>query len=108
MKFKVHMLAFMDGKIREVDVPDSQAHDKSPERPELLELVFWHGQNEVQPQELCSVSVGDVIELEGKFHMVVSLGFWAMSQEEFDAYKAMDRTSRLFYSLRRTNEQARD
>lgn len=128
MKVKVHMLAFMSGEIREVDVPqvelegDSATVSNEPDVPEdltvqslldvigrsenpvpvnkILNAVFYSGQNDFQPSnKLCSVSAGDVIELDGRFWQVADIGFKEMSLQEFEKYKKMPQSERAFSSL---------
>jgi hypothetical protein len=44
--------------IRKIDVPDA---DPKHTIDEIFEAAFTHGQNDFQPREMCSVSVGDLI-----------------------------------------------
>lgn len=74
--FEVEMRAFgQPGEIRVVDVPKS----KLPENPSLydyLRLIFEFGQNDFQPKNQCSVSVGDVIRFyTGARYYVEGIGF---------------------------------
>lgn len=77
MMVKVHMKAHCEpGSIRMVCVPN----DKVRSRDELLEAVFYYGQNDFQPDTSSpSVSVGDVIEIgcgnQSAFYRVDSAGF---------------------------------
>jgi hypothetical protein len=87
MKINVHMLAFRKkGTVREVEIDDSF---KGGNTQELLTEVFKMGQNEKQPQQVCSVSVGDVIEYdfsrEYKYFLVTPYGFEPVTQERFDS-----------------------
>ena len=67
MSYKVEMLAFGDkDEIREVTLPEGEA---------TLELIYMHGQNEVQPLDHPSVSMGDVIQFEGQKWIVAAVGF---------------------------------
>lgn len=51
----------------------------------MLECIYLYGQNDHKNvQNCCSVSVGDVIELEDKLFIVTSLGFHQISKEIFD------------------------
>jgi hypothetical protein len=43
--------------------------------PITLDSVFKYGQNDFQPRELPSVSVGDIIRLNGKRFVVMPMGF---------------------------------
>ena len=63
MKYNVELHAFRDGEIRTVDVPLDREMSVNSDF-EMLELIFLYGQNEVQPQRLPSVSIGDVIYLK--------------------------------------------
>ena len=70
--FKVHMLAFANGDIREVNVPVSELSSVEGN----LEKVFHYGQNDFQPHpSLPSVSVGDVIEMDDEKYRVEPVGF---------------------------------
>lgn len=73
MKIEVEMHAFEDGKIRVVDIPADAA--EGADAQDLLDLAFTYGQNDFQPQPICSVSVGDVIRLESKRYRVEPVGF---------------------------------
>ena len=50
---------YADAGPRIVEIPEQEAYD-CPGIYRLLELVFRYGQNDVQPQQKPSVSVGDV------------------------------------------------
>lgn len=90
MQVKVHMLAFCDkGTIRKVDIPDDEIEDSLTSDSKwaldsVLNLVFRYGQNMFQSRSTPSVSVGDVIELDGKYHEVKTCGFTEVTKEEFD------------------------
>ena len=72
MIVNVLMLAHMDGEIRQVNVPDDEWNDS----PSPLDLVFYYGQNDVQPvPDRCSVSMGDVILFNGSPCLVIRNGF---------------------------------
>lgn len=91
MKIPVHMLAFGNGVIREVNVPDHEfvipAIDvifmNITRFQHILERVFYWGQNDFQPQQCPSVSIGDVIEYEDTFYLVESMGFKSICRKEF-------------------------
>lgn len=61
------MLAFGDGAIRKVTIPDAEIGTDDQfnlTTEDVLDLVFKWGQNDFQPQHnLPSVSVGDVIRI---------------------------------------------
>ena len=84
MLIDVQMLAFMDGQVRTVDVPDDEwkeacrldAETRTGMPNAALGQVFYYGQNEVQNvPDRCSVSVGDVAIVNGLFFRVDSIGF---------------------------------
>lgn len=95
MIFKVEMLAFGDGQIREVGV----LHPTLDDRENLLDQIYYFGQNDFQPKRCPSVSVGDIIHLDNEKHIVASLGFRKLSDEEYAEYKASPRRDRLFSKL---------
>lgn len=93
MIFKVRMLAFGDpGDVREVDVPDeeiSRKTTKTSTQSFMLELIFKYGQNDFQPKKMPSVSMGDVIEYDGKLFVVCALGFNELKAEKLALYEEM-------------------
>jgi hypothetical protein len=77
-KFVVEMLAFGDpGELRTVEVPYSAMHGQ--DEATIRELVFHFGQNDVQPQQHPSVSVGDVLRMYGQRWIVKPAGFELLS-----------------------------
>jgi hypothetical protein len=90
MKIKVHLFAFGNGVIREVEIPDREfaaplavflGKKTLPEY--ILERVFYWGQNDFQPQQFPSVSAGDVIEYEDKLYLISPRGFKLLNRLEF-------------------------
>ena len=104
MIFKVHMLAFMDGEIRNVNVPDEEIFGMLVSYfldfgsiNQLLERIFYWGQNDFQPVcNRCSVSMGDVAEINGMFFVYQSMGWKQLSAEQLEEYRAVDRHDRTF------------
>ena len=79
MKITVFLLAFGI----EVPIPerivDLDGLEGEQSNEELLDLTFYYGQNDFQPQPQRSVSVGDVIKLpDGSLHKVLGSGFEAL------------------------------
>lgn len=74
MKIEVELIAFGNGQIRTVEVPDSDMEEPRP-LTEKLELVFTYGQNDFQPLGMPSVSVGDVVRFDGKRYRVEAMGY---------------------------------
>lgn len=79
MIIQVEMHAFMDGAIRDVDVP---IEGSGVPLDTMLELAFKYGQNDFQPRSgLPSVSVGDIIRYDGKRYAVTPHGFATVAQD---------------------------
>lgn len=106
MLIDVEMLAFMDGEVRTVDVPDYEWQEACKLDAEMrtgmpnaaLGQVFWYGQNEMQNVPgMCSVSVGDVAIVDGQFFRVDSIGFSHMGEPELVRYIAIPQRDRYFY-----------
>jgi len=91
MQVKVLMLAFeREGVVRLVDVPDDEITD---DPMEVMERVFYWGQNDFQPQNICSVSMGDIAEYQGKYYFCGH--HWEeISSETVEIYKLIPRRGR--------------
>jgi len=81
MKLHAYMLAFHriadDGftpRLREIEIPEEEI-PKDWVHADLANLAYKYGQNDFQPRQLPSVSVGDVIVLPGAMVRVSSFGF---------------------------------
>jgi hypothetical protein len=84
------MLAFENGAIRRVVIPDWTLVE------DILGEAYRLGQNDFQKDPShCSVSVGDVIEHDGGYHLVKSFGFQKMSKEEMEAYRKLSQRDRI-------------
>lgn len=96
MKFIVELLAHgKEGEVREVEFDNVYAtSDLEATRNLTLRLIFEHGQNERQPQDHPSVSVGDVIRLGEDRYLVLPSGFKRLSQAAYERYKAIPRDQR--------------
>lgn len=73
MRVEVEMRAFGSNELRIVDIPDSEINDSTIN--DILENVFRFGQNDFQPKQQRSVSVGDVIRLFDMKYEVDTIGF---------------------------------
>lgn len=105
MDVDVLMLVFMDGETRTVHVNDELINDGTSV-DELLGLVYHWGQNDFQPvKDRCSVSVGDVIVLDGNNWLVMPMGFSQMTGEELCLYKLIGRRDRQLYCYDRRDRQ---
>ena len=93
MIFKVQMWAFMDGMIREVDVPDHLIKNNIDD----LDAIYMYGQNEMRSLRMCSVSPCDVIEYNDELYLIAMCGFEKMSKAEYDEYiKSEDKIMKIF------------
>lgn len=73
MTVDVELHAFRGGgMIRPVDLPDNLL-GKKPTR--VLPWVWYHGQNDHQPKQYHSVSMGDVIRFAGRRYIIRAVGF---------------------------------
>ena len=94
-QYTVRMLAYgAPGETRTVDVPDAEVPPGTPDE-DILERVFYYGQNDFQPKPHPSVSMGDVIELGDDFWMIRAIGFRRMTKMELVQYVATPRRDRL-------------
>lgn len=98
MHVLVHMLAFQAGLIREVSIPGEALDTIGTSKRAVLDLAFMYGQNDMQPvADRCSVSVGDVIEHESEYHVVMPSGFLTITEEAFETYRYLDDVERKRY-----------
>lgn len=113
--FDVYMLANDHGaELRRVVVPAKGLEKMATEQ--VLSLIFEKGQNDFQPvRGSCSVSMGDVIDLDGELWVVQSLGFMRMTAGDLVTYTrlpAEDRTWSKFvrprYAAARMHDSQRD
>lgn len=72
MIVEVEMLRFGGGAIRPVEIPNRYLHAVDEE---ILEKVFYWGQNDFQPLQFPSVSVGDVARVNGKRYECMPIGW---------------------------------
>lgn len=94
MIFKVHMLANNPPEWenpRLVDVPNEEVVSDDMQ---LLERIFYWGQNDFQPRQCCSVSMGDVAEIDGIFYLCCAVGWKAITREELEEYKKIPQRDR--------------
>lgn len=92
MIINVRMLGVGDGRLRPVEIPDSE-NPQGMSDAALLSRVFYYGQNDFQPMENSySVSVGDVAHMRGGFWLCQSVGWRELTNEEYFIYEASDRS----------------
>lgn len=98
MIVKVRMCAFHDPVVVRPVFIEDRAWRQLTQLEAKLELIFHQGQNDVQPVEgVCSVSMGDVIELDDKLFLVRPVGFKLIDEDEYKTYLDMPRRDRHFY-----------
>jgi|ETNvirnome_2_300_1030623.scaffolds.fasta_scaffold57134_1 hypothetical protein len=81
---------------RPVQVPDAKLLDGQQSLDALLELIFHCGQNEIQARKCCSVSMGDVAEVDGKTYICQTAGWTEISAADLAEYKLIERRDRSF------------
>lgn len=97
MTFKVEMLAFgRPDEIRLVEVPKNRFCEEDIlenriSKEACLEIIFQYGQNDVQPQQHPSVSVGDVIHFGGKTYTVDFMGFSEIADDQLNDLRDLSR-----------------
>ncbi len=92
---KVEMLAFgKPGEVREVEIPDEEFVGGTLEK---LGKAFYYGQNDFQPKQHPSVSVGDVVQLDGGKYLVCMVGFRKLTDGEYAEFLALERRDRSFH-----------
>jgi hypothetical protein len=100
MIIEVEMLAFANGEIRNVEVPDEICLVEGWKEiigdrvDNILGAVFHYGQNDFQPQNHPSVSAGDVIRWNGEHYLVASVGFIKLTNEQMESYRSIERRER--------------
>ncbi len=85
-KIQVEMTAFEgNGIFREVTIPDEESNKTGDD---LLEAVFKYGQNDFQfGGGRVSVSMADVIHLDGEKWLILGTGFKKLTDEEYKQYR---------------------
>lgn len=83
MEVPVYMTAYgTKNEIRIVEIPDNEITPKST-ISDALALTFKYGQNDFQPRQHPSVSVGDVVYLKNRYFMVLGVGWKELTEVEF-------------------------
>ena len=77
MIFEVEMLAFGNGKIREVEVMQEDLETPFGEADQnyILEQIYRNGQTDLQHGSAPAVSMGDVIRFKGQRFEIAMFGF---------------------------------
>ncbi len=93
--YRVRMLAFgVPNEVREVEVAEP-AIDMAI----LLDQIYRFGQNDFQPKNHCSVSMGDVIEIGDDLYLIKAVGFKKLTVEEYNQYTSLVQLDRPFSDL---------
>lgn len=103
MKYNVYLTAFRKNghQIREVKVPDGECNGDTDF---VLNRIFWWGQNEAQPKNMRSVSVGDAIEYNQKYYLILFAGFSEISKKQMDEFKKLEHIKKMKYLMGMENE----
>lgn len=96
MVYEVELWAFCNGAVRKVDIEDRLANESVQD---VLENVFYWGQNEHQEQDMPSVSVGDVCRVFDDRWLCCSVGWKELKRVEYIAYTRMSQTERILKCL---------
>jgi hypothetical protein len=105
MIITIHLLAYDHlERFREVLIPTERMAKIAllPEDKKLssiLDAVFYYGQNDFQPQEMPSVSAGDVIFWNDQIFKVMGVGFHKMTGLEYAKYAKQNQEERMKHSL---------
>lgn len=78
--FDVVQFRFNKGQTRKVDIENTD---------DILNDVFHFGQNDFQPKDSPSVSVGDIIIVGDEKHIVKNFGFEKITDEFFNELKEL-------------------
>lgn len=99
MIVQVEALGFGEkGTFRPVKIDEAKYSDID----EILDAVFYWGQNDFQPSnEHYSVSVGDVIWLNGGYWMVKGIGFKKLDEAEYIGYSNLPQQERYAIAMTR-------
>jgi hypothetical protein len=85
---------------RPVEVPDNEVVEHGKSVFGLLERIFYWGQNDFQPRQCCSVSMGDVAEIPNgdtiRYYMCKGAGWEEISAERLEEYKKVPQRDRTF------------
>ena len=81
---QVQQFRFNDGQYRNVEVPNSEISENVNA---VLNSVYHYGQNIFQSQDAPSVSVGDVINYDGRYFIVADFGFEQIKSETYEVLK---------------------
>jgi hypothetical protein len=74
---------YKGNSFRTVEVPEEELNEDTT-LEDKLDLIYRYGQNEFQPRDYPSVSSGDLIFIDGKFHIIESFGFKEISEPLFN------------------------
>ena len=99
MKVLVEQLAFGEGEIREVNLPDDC---DTSSILSILRWTFHWGQNDFQNvSDRYSVSMGDVVWLQEDKYLIKGTGWSKLDAQEYADYKALPQEQRSSYSFGR-------
>ena len=106
MRFQIYQTAFNNGDsldqfdTRTADIPIKEIAPHHPlstehrDTPAILNLIFKYGQNEIQPQQAYSASVGDIIRFAGDLYLIRPVGFLKLDNESLQDLLDLDSIER--------------
>jgi len=99
MKINVFLTAFKryGHQIRQVEVPKEECVGNTDF---VLNNIFRYGQNEIQPQQIRSVSAGDAIEYKKKLYLILMAGFCKISKIQLEEFKGLDHSEKMKYLIK--------
>lgn len=106
MNINVFLTAFQWGQVRMVEIPDAEC---AGDTNDVLQRIYHWGQNENQAvHDRCSVSAGDVIELQGSLYLILMAGFCKISRDQLNEFKKLNPTDKMKYlmGMENNNEKA--
>lgn len=84
------------GDVRVVEISD---HWKGVDDYAVFGAIWKYGQNDFQPKEMPSVSMGDVIQWKGEYFLIGSCNYIKIDVSFLMNYMAMNRRDRLDHAL---------
>ena len=91
--YYVEQLAFARGMVRPVTVREQTASIE-----ELLEKIFYWGQNDNRMTAYYSVSVGDVAHVDGKTYLCLANGWREIKPRSLEAYRKLTNAPGFMFS----------
>ena len=69
----------------------------------VLNRIFYHGQNEIHPQKVRSVSAGDAIAYQNNLYLILLAGFHKISKIQLDKFAKLNPAQKMKYLIKMEN-----